>query len=228
MDETGKLRGVAPITPAAIVLPPGLFGIDGAYVAGHRDQVFGIAAPDACHVKLREFASLVYAPQNRRLGGDAHNLTPSPWIGCFDVLSAEAPRRLMSGYEVVVFLDADQSQRTNVEGPQVLVYTGPDDVRPCLEAVGRALPFRIEGEVGCIQARTPDGFLVGLFNNLGVTKTEKGETQDPKATRMVTMWGPCAGRAIVTGAEYVLTAQDSAVTLELPAGAVAVLSFTQP
>jgi hypothetical protein len=228
VKATGDLGPIAPVVPAALVLPRGAFGVDALYVAGFRDRVFGVVGADTTHQLLREFASQVLVSQARREGGDAHNLTPSPWIGSFDVLSGEAPEDLLSRYAVLVFLDAEQAKAAVEQGPEKHVFTGePADTARYLKAVGQALPFRVEGQVGCAQARSAKGRLVGVFNNLGVTKTDEAETFDPEATKTATVIGPCAGMSVVYGGEHIREASSGSVKLELPAGSVAILLFPE-
>ncbi len=226
VEASANIGPIAPVVPAAIVLPPGTFGVDARYVAGLSNHVYATVAPDTTHQLLRKFAAQVLAPQKKRSGGDAYNLTPSKWIGCFDVLSAEASPGVLAKYSVLLYLDAAQASGAKGERPNVHVFTGdPADTARGLGAVQEALPFRIEGKVGCVQARTAKGRLVGLFNNLGVTKTAEGETLDPAATQTVTVAGLCAGMSVLWGQEHVREAKDASVTLEMPAGAVVVLSF---
>jgi hypothetical protein len=227
VQVANEVGPITPTIPAALVLPPDTFGIDGNYVAGRTERLYNnIAEPDRTHKLLRIFATQVYKTQQRRNGGDAHNLTPSPWIGSFDVLSGEAPPNLLSRYAVLVFLDAEQAKATEVQGPKIHIFTGePAETTRCLDAIGEALPFRVKGEVGCAQARSAKGRLVGVFNNLGVTKTDKSETLDPKATKAATVTGLCAGMSVVYGEEHIREASNESVKLELPAGAVAILFF---
>ena len=130
---------------------------------------------------------------------------------------------------MLLFLDAEQADAADVRGPLVHVFSGQEaDTENCLNDIQKSLPFRVAGEVGCAQARTSKKYLVGLFNNLGVTKTSQGESGDPTATRQVSITGRCAGLEFVTGPQYVRTATEKSVTLDLPAGSVALLSFDQP
>jgi len=228
MDATAALGPVAPVVPAALVLPPGAFGLDVGYLAGMRERPYNLAEPDSCHEKLRQFVQQIYAPQTPFEGSDAQNLTPSPWIGCFDVLSADAPPALLPAYAAVIYLDERQAEQAQTSGPEICCYTGRhEDLARCLSAIRAALPFRIDGEVGCAQARAKDCVLVGLFNNQGVTKTAAGEVLDPGAARVVTVEGPCVGLSMIHGGAYLREVSDTAATLELPAGAVAVLAFVQ-
>lgn len=217
---------IEPIVPAALVLPPDTFGLDGMYLAGSRDRLFGQIEPTPCHALLRQFIQRVYAAQSIRPGGDSHNLTPSPWIGCFDVLSADVPPAILGNYAVTVYLDPSQKTDAGRSGPQSFLYTGGEDqIDACLKAIAERLPFRVHGEVGCVQGRTADAILVGLFNNLGVSKSAGQEILDPAYTRQVTLEGSCSGLSWVCGADYLRRADKQSVTLELPPGAVAVISF---
>ena len=228
IDDAAKQGPTAPITPAAIVLTADTFGLDLSYLVGHHGRMHkGYALPDKCHVLLKKFVAQVYgAPGYTKGSNDSYNLTSTPWVGCFDVFSADVAPELLNEYDVVMFLDDKQAKATKLKGPKVHVFTGEKtDTKKLLEDVQKGLPYRVEGAVGCTQARTAKGYLVGLFNNLGVMKTDKGESRDPAAKRTATVTGPCAGMKVVTGAEYVKAADDKSVKLELPAGEIVVLSF---
>jgi hypothetical protein len=228
IEATRGIGRVTPIVPAAIVLPPDTLGFDTVYLAGARERLFGQVEPPPVHARMRQLARSLFATQPVRAGGDAHNLTPSPWIGCFDVLSDEAAPSLLDRYAVTVYLDPKQEQagRTGHGTPQRILYTGEDaQVNTCLATVAAALPFRVSGEVGCVQSRAGERILVGLFNNLGVTKSAGRETVDPAFSRQVKVEGPCADLSWIRGSGFLRYAGKDEVTLELPPGEVAVLSF---
>ncbi len=225
-QATRGVGPISPIIPAALVLPPEIWGVDVGYLAGSRSRLSGQVEPTPFHARLRQFVQSVYATQPARPGGDAHNLTPSPWIGCFDVLSADAPPALREDYAVTVCFDPSQATDAGRGGRRSFLYTGGDDqIGSCLAAVAESLPFRVRGEVGGAQARTADAILIGLFNNLGVTKSPGREELDPACTRQVTIEGSCAGLSWVCGADCLRRAEERSVTLELPPGGVAVISF---
>jgi len=229
LDVSGQFGRIEPVVPAAIVTPPGTFGIDVCYVGRGRTTQYHMVPPDAFHRRLREFAAELFASRPRQRGADDYNLTPSPWIGCFDVLSAEACSELLETYGLLVYFDRKQADAANVAKGKVVVFEDPTrDARRCKEALRRLLPIHIEGEVGCALARARGRYLLGVFNSLGVTKTEAGERLDPKATRMVIVHGPSNGVDSPFGGEYITKTQADTVTLRLPAGAVALLSFPHP
>lgn len=223
-DATAGLGPVTPIVPAAVILPPDAFGVDIACIAGSREKPFRFAQPDACHIGLRSIAPLLLAPQPIRPGEDAHNLTPSPWSGCFDVLSAEVPPSLLSHYAVAICFDAAQARQAARHHPHVCLGA-QEEFQGCLPAIRDRLPFRVEGEVGCVQASTPDRLLIGLFNNLGITKTGEQEVGTPEFSRLVTVEGSCSSLAAIWGSEHIRRTGSGSVTLELPPGEVTVLSF---
>jgi len=217
-----------PVVPAAVVMPAGTIGIDVSYVAKQRNALFGIAPANAFHSLLRKFAADLFATQPRRKGGDAHNLTPSPWIGCFDVLSAEAGEDLLARYKLRVYFDRKQAQTAPAASGQVLVYTGKtEQAKRCIKVLREALAIRVEGQVGCAQARADGRYLLGIFNNLGITKTTEGERSDPQATRTAIVHASATGLKALTGDEYVTLPNDGdgPITVRLPAGALVVLSF---
>lgn len=224
-DATAGLGPVTPIVPAAVILPPDAFGVDIACIAGSREKPFRFAEPDACHIGLRSIAPLLLAPQPIRRGEDAHNLTPSLWSGCFDVLSAEAEPSLLSHYAVAIYFDAAQAREAARHHPHVCLCATQEDFQGCLPAIRDPLPFRVKGEVGCVQARTHDRVLIGMFNNLGITKTAEQEVGAPEFSRPVTVEGSCSGLAAIWGGEHIRSTGSGSVTLELPPGDVAVLSF---
>ena len=219
-----------PVVPAAIVTPPGTFGIDVNYVAKHRNAVFGIAPAGEFHSLLRTFATDLFATQPRRKGGDAHNLTPSPWIGCFDVLSAEARHDTLARYKLRIYFDRKQAERASAGAGQVLLYTGKaDEIDRCVKVLRGSLPIRVEGQVGCAQARANGRHLLGIFNNLGITKTTEGEQADPQAARTATVHGATTRPDVLVGGENVTLPEDAKrpITVHLPAGALTVLSFPE-
>lgn len=216
-----------PVVPAALVMPPGTFGIDIRYVAGYTNEVWRMAPPDTFHTQLRAFAGHMYATQPVTPGGDSRNLTPSPWIGSFDVLSADASSEIVNGYPFVIYFDAEQAARSAAPDGRILVYESTQaSADQCIAKLDALLPYRVEGKVGCAHARSDGRYLLGVFNNLGITKTEaNGEVADPGATQEVSVSGACASVEIITGGEYVVSSEANRIQLRVPAGQVVVLSF---
>ena len=216
-----------PITPAALVMPPHTFGVDIRYVAGAADNVWRIAPPDVFHDQLRSFAERFYAPQPRIPGEDSRNLTPSPWIGCFDVLSADAPDAVLNGYPLLIYFDQTQATESGLPKERTLVFEDtPEIVGECMSRLRALLPYCVSGRVGCIQARSNGRHLVGVFNNLGISKTvEKGEDADPAATQDVAISGQCNGLEPICGNDTIVNSESNEVQLRIPAGRLAVLSF---
>ncbi len=229
LDVSGRFGRVEPVVPAAVVAPPGTFGVDVCYLGQARNDQYGLVQPDDLHRGLRGFAAELLASRPPRAGADDYNLTPSPWIGCFDVVSAEAPPELLAAYGLLIYFDRKQADASGRPQDKVLVFEDPKrDAPRCIDALRRLLPIHVEGEVGSALARTKGRYILGVFNNLGVTKTDAGEHLDPNATRTVTVHGPSEGLDCPLGREYLAETRPDLTTLRLPAGAVAVLSLPNP
>jgi hypothetical protein len=213
------------MVPAALVLPAKAPGIDLRYVGGQKEQIYEMMPPDELHVRLRHFAKHVLGAQPYRSGDDDFNLTPSPWIGSFDVLTADAPTVVRRNYLLLVYLDAARTRKGAKAGQQVLPYTGQDaDSHACIAALKNLPGCHAEGEVGCAQALTEQNQgLVGLFNNSGVTKRNGRETADPAATKQVVVRGISGPVQYVVGEQFVSGREADRVTLAIPAGEVVVL-----
>jgi hypothetical protein len=225
IETTSRYGPIRPIVPAALVLPAGTSGIDLRYVGGQKEQIYEMMPPDELHVRLRHFAKQVLRARPYRYGKDDFNLTPSPWIGSFDVLTADAPAKVKSGYRLLVYLDAAHMRKGARAGQQVLPYTGQDeDSRRCIDVLEKLPGCRVEGEVGCARALTKENQgLVGLFNNSGVTKRNGKETTDPAATKQVVVRGLSSLIQYVVGEQFVSRREADRIMLAIPAGEVVVL-----
>ena len=160
-----------PVVPAALVMPPDTFGVDIRYVAGYSEKVWRIAPCDPFHTQLRSFARQLYATQPVRAGADSHNLTPSPWIGCFDVLSSDATGEILEGYSLLVYFDANQAARALAASKQVLVYESTQkSAEECGERLDSLLAYRVEGRVGCAHARSGGSYLLGISTTSALPK----------------------------------------------------------
>lgn len=215
------------IVPAALVLPPGAGGVDVRYLFEEADRLYyGLVPADALHEKLRHFSKEVLAARPRRYGADDFNLTPSPWIGCFDVLSADASADLLSKYGLLVCFDAGQAERARAEGRESLLYAGAEgDGQRCTEALRKLTPVLVDGEVGAAYARETGRHLVGVFNNLGVMKVNGKETADPAAARTAVLRGDLKGAEPVVGGQFVVRRGEHQMELRLPAGELAVIAL---
>jgi hypothetical protein len=225
LEVTSPYGPLRPIVPAALVLPVGLTAIDLRYVSGQKDQLYELMAPDELHLQLKHFAAHVLGTRPYHYGQDDFNLTPSPWIGSFDVLSANAPPKVKNLYRVLVYLDEATRSKSAPAEQQVLRYTGrEDDSQRCVAALEKLPGCQVEGEVGCAQAITPDDrLLVGLFNNSGVSKRNGKETTDPAATKKVIVRGISGPIQYVIGGQFAGRREADHVTLTMPPGETAVL-----
>ncbi len=215
-----------PVVPAALIMPPGTFGVDNRYIAGQSDKLYMTAPPDRFHELLRAFAADVLAAQPRKDGGDAYNLTPSPWISSFDVLSAEAAPELLKQYRLLVYFDEDQAGKSPLPAGRTLIYKGTKgDAGHYKEMLNRLFPFQVTGHAGTAHAMADGRYLLGVFNNLGVTKTAAGERADPGATQTVTIRGRCKDVRVPVGNEFVTGLEPDKIVLNLPAGEITILSF---
>lgn len=218
-----------PVVPAALVMPPDALAIDVQYLCREKEVLYRVVPPDPFHVRLRAFATDILAARPRRGGADDYNLTPSPWIGCFDVLSAEAPETLLRQYGLLIYFDKQQARQATVPAERIQVYMGEsEDAGRCISSLRKLLSFQVQGEVGCAHARTDDRYLLGIFNNLGVTKTDKGETQDPAATRTALVRGPVTGMIALVGEQYITRSTEDVIEARIPAGDLVLLSFPDP
>ena len=221
---TAGLPGVEPVVPAAVVLPSGTFGLDIRVIAGDTDKAWQITPADELHFAMRRFAKAFFAPQPRKGGTDAYNLTPSPWIGCFDVFDADVSVPMLDRYACAVYFD--QAQAATSVHPSPIFFDDSEEAKSrTLAALQSALPYRVEGRVGVAQARCGNRYLLGLFNNLGITKTDQGESADPDATQVVTVRGVTEGTAVLVGEAFLEDVAPDSVALRLPAGEVVVASF---
>ena len=217
-NATRNISNLKPVVPVVLVTPPDNFGIDIRYVAGYSDKLWSIAAADGFHAKLRQFVKTFFATQSGTAGKDAQNLTPSPFIGCFDVLDTDAPAECLANYEAVVYFDEDQA----AAGATSLLFS---DSSPIKDAISKALPWQVDGRVGVAQARANGRYLIGVFNNLGVRKTTDGESTDPAAAQTATVTGTTAGFQTVVGESFVSKVGTDQLELTIPSGELIILSF---
>jgi len=218
-----------PVVPAALVLPSGTFGADIRYIAGQTNKLYNIASPNQLHILLRTFAADILATdQPQQNGSDAANLTPSPWISSFDVLSDDAPKELLQKYQFLVYFDKTQAEKSPLPAERVQVYQGKKhDADYFIQVLDHLLPYHVQGKVGTAHARTDGRYLLGIFNNLGITKTTAGETADPKAEQIVIIQGRCKNTRVLTGNEYITKLKANSIELQLPAGEIILLSFPE-
>lgn len=222
---TRGLPAPRPVVPVAVVMPPDTFGIDIRYMAGYANTLWRIAPGDAFHDLLRRFGKAFFAPQAAGGGSDAQNLTPSPWIGCFDVFDAKVAESVLGEYACAVYFDAEQAAASGHPNP-VVFDAMPESESRIREAIVHALPYRVTGTVGVAQARCSDRYVLGVFNNLGMTKTAQGEQADPEATQLATVSGVTAGMHVLLGEAFLQDTSPDSVSLRIPAGELVLLSFS--
>ena len=223
---TRGLPAPKPVVPVAVVMPPDTFGVDIRVAAGVSDRVWRLAPADGFHQEMRAFAAMFFAPQPGGGGRDAHNLTPSPWIGCFDVYGADAAPPLLAPYECVLYFTEAQVA-ASAHGNAVRFADTPDVKARVLDAIARALPYGVEGRVGAAHARSGGRYLLGLFNTLGITKTAAGELADAGAAQNVVVHGPTAGMTALTGGTFITDTAEDTVTATIPPGCLIVVSYPQ-
>ncbi|HSW46858.1 MAG TPA: hypothetical protein VLM89_14955 [Phycisphaerae bacterium] len=224
IELTSKFGPAVPIVPAAIVLPRNTPMIDLRYVGGYSDQLYEMFPADEFHVRMRHFALRVLGARPHRNGFDDFNLTPSPWIGSFDVLSADAPADLLRRYDLLVYFSKGRPAPPARPEQRILTYTGTDDdARTCVEAL-RQPAGDVEGEVGCARAHIAGrGIMIGLFNNLGVSKRDGKETTDPEATRTATVRGLPPNVDLPLGEQFATRRDRDSIEIAIPAGEIVLL-----
>ena len=222
---TDGMERPEPIVPVAVVMPPETFGVDIRYVAGTTDTLWRIAkGPDRFHNLLRRFGKSFLATQSGGGGRDAHNLTPSPWIGSFDIVDADVSEDLLSEYACAVYFNEGQSiPASNI----VLFDTSQEANQRIANAIGETWSYRVDGKIGAAHARANGRYLLGLFNNRGITKTSEEEHADPEATQSVTVHGNAEGMKVLVGESYVTEKDAEKIQLVIPAGEVVLLSFAE-
>jgi hypothetical protein len=210
------------LVPLALVMPPGVVGIDNTYLTREDDSpIFKFLEADTFHHKLRRFAHQFLAAKPPVQGHDDYNLTSSPYISSFDILGHDAPPSLLDKYQCVVYFEQQQMKNCPLPPARKLYFDGSDEqIALCREVVDSAWPLRVEGEVGCAMAVVDNQYMVGIFNNLGVTKEHVNEVHRPEATRSVTLHGDFREREVVCGSEFICNAQANNITLSLPAGEI--------
>lgn len=218
-----------PLVPVALVMPVDTFGVDIRFVAGQAEQIWRMVPPDLFHEQLRALASQVWQSGGLPGKSEGRNLTPSPWSNCFDVLSAEAQVELLESYELVVYFDEQQAAASSIADDRKLVFDArPETSRQLTQRLQQILPYHVSGQVGAAQATSGDRRLVGVFNNVGVDKSvARGETTDPAALQTVVIEGVCQGMSCLVGTTFIVEHSPTQVTLRIPAGELAVLSFPQ-
>ncbi len=218
---TSEFGRATPFVPAALVLPKETTAIDLWYLGGRADRLYQTVPPDDLHVRLRHFAEHILGARSSRPGHDDYNLTPSPWIGVFDVLSADAPVEAFKRYELLVCFDQEQATRAAFAGQRLIRYGGTDgDAGECVDAL-KKLAGNVEGEVGCVRALVGGGRnMIGLFNNLGVIRRAGKETADPEAMRKTFVRGLPPEVRFPLGEQYVTRRGRDFVEVMIPAGEV--------
>lgn len=226
---SNKYSEPKPIVPVALIMPPETFGVDIRYIAGNVEKLYQIASPNRFHDQLRAFAAdILAADQPIGLGKEAGNLTPSVWISSFDVLSSDAPKEILEKYQFLVYFDEEQAASSLFPLERIQVYNGNKrDADYYMQVVENLLPFHIKGVVGTAHARTDGNYLLGIFNNLGIIKTTDGEKANPNADQSVTIHGRCKDARFLIGSKYLIELNKDSIKLNLPAGKIAVLSFTE-
>ena len=218
-----------PIVPIALIMPPNTFGVDIRFIAGNISELYQIAEPNIFHKRLSAFAKDVLdADHPKGLGKESGNLTPSPWISSFDVLSANAPKELLDQYQFFVYFNENQANASPMPQEKVQIYKGKKrDADYFIQIANNLFPYQVEGKVGTAHARSNDKYLLGIFNNLGITKTVDGEVKDFDANQTAIIKGNCRNIKFLIGKEYMVSHSDTEIKLNIPAGMLSVMSFPE-
>ena len=224
LEATARLGRPEPLVPAAIVLPPGIRNIDLKFVGGKRSKLHDLVEPDAFHLRLRDFAVRVLGASLDAPDRESNNLTASPWIGCLDVLSANAARTVLDGYGLLLYFDAEQAANTPVDATRVHLYTGePRNAEQAIAALRRLVPFHVQGQVGCTMARLGDRHIIGLSNNLGVENVNGVMKIDSSQSQRATLGGPLRKPRFLLGGEHCVGKAEDRLELTLPPGQLAIV-----
>jgi hypothetical protein len=231
-------------TPVAIMLDEDYGPLSHSYLgaseARHKrpDKYLRFYDPTALDAHVREVIRSVFVPHEE----DQHTaetccLTSSPLPDAFDVVYADINGAGLARYGCVLYAGADMEKakaRFPGYGGQWVDANKPGAIARVEGCLRAWLPFWVEGNVAWTVNLTREGWMVGLFNNHGVTRsTATGDVFDEgKGQEVVIRFkdGPAACELLRVGRRGFKdgdmgVAGPGQVKVHVPAGDVRVVVF---
>ncbi len=171
---------------------------------------------------------------------EALRLVASPFGDTVDVLLSNAPLDILRAYPVLVLageLGADQALKARLRayerqgGTLVVSPTSRSLLAQTLARLRRELiPIEVSGRVQTLYNRTPDGWVITIVNNEGITKTFREAPRiDPKAEKHITIRYTGRGkvaRADLWGVDSDTPLLPTNIRIAVPPGDVRIVKLT--
>jgi hypothetical protein len=158
-------------------------------------------------------------------------LTSSPLPDAFDIIYSDTTAPSLARYSAILYLGShfQQTQAKFASFPGAWIDASSSSAIQDVESSLRSwLPFWVKGNVAWTVNLTRQGYLIGLFNNHGVTRTgAQGDQYDDSHTQNVTISLPegtpdCTllplGRRAFTQADLHVSSATRIATVQIPAG----------
>ncbi len=201
-----------PYTPVAVVLPKDLFGIAGLD-DGENQTVFGypLLGSSAKTMKnVRKALKFLLSNPSDMVGCETANIINSHIPDCIDVIH-EDYINLYEDYKFFVDLTGNSEFCRNHRC--ISVEETPDILK-------KLLPCEVSGGVHWFVNKTPDGWLLVMFNNSGIERSvEKGEYILPEGTQKVAVKLKNGQKLNILEGEKDIHLENGVYHLELQPGA---------
>ncbi len=218
-------------TPFAIVLPKELEFFDLSSLVGKADSYLSLPVSNEkkrITDKIASVLHLIYGNGKEKCGNEGHAMTNSSYGDLFNIIY-EDDADIFSNYEYVIDLTesgtfANQNAKFS---NRILQSEDVDSLKYHLdEIISKILPFKIEAGLHYVVNRLNDGWIIGLFNNEGVSQSvAKGEVLMEEANKIVKISCTTPRRSELLYGDGKLSAEDNTLTLEVKAGQLAIIKL---
>ena len=221
------------VTPAALVLPRAFAIFDLVFLSRQSEAYLDFPIESPVRRKqfthLREVLQLLLGGPERRFGNEGHVIGNSAYGDVFDIVYDDIGERVLSQYDLLV----DLNVKAGLAGryPRLAGrIIGSSDIRAMeikLQAgLDRLLPCQVRGDLSWILNRTAGGWVLGLFNNEGVDRSqEHGDVFLAEADTTAEIIAPDCRLDVLCGDKGGLRHDGQRWRCAIPAGQVVLLNI---
>ena len=238
IDTARTLRGIALMTPFAIVLPTSFACVqigDFTPIGEHRNTYMEIpigAEERVFNGHIEDVLKLIYIRSVPAYGNESHILTNSRFGELFDIVYEDASDEALSKYEYLIDPTADGQIARKLGGKHRVLESGDLDLLETrLHALERELmPVTVDALCWLVSTDENGKRYLSIFNNEGNERThEHGDTVRHEADARVTVMLREAGEIAVVKASSpdikISRVDDCTYVIDMPATEFAIFEF---
>lgn len=221
------------VTPVVLVLPHAFEIFDISFLSHQDDTYIGFPLTNPNLRRqfshIREVLQILLGDPKRRYGNEGHVIGNSAYGDLFDIVYDDVDEKSLRQYAVLVDLNLTSTLASRHPELAGRIIDSKDTRRmeqALQNQLGNLLPCQVNGQISWILNRTEYGWVLGLFNNEGVDRSqEKGDVFIHEADAIAQISAPGCRIDVLSGNQKSLRFDGENWYCDIPAGQMILLKL---